>query len=293
MADAAWLDETARLPADPGASLDRVLRILWHRKWRFLLVCTPIFLAGQGYLLLVPERYTAHGTLLVGFQQPELLTPEQARDPIRGEPDIDGAIALMRAHPALRHVVEELDLVARPEFRAVTRQSTPLMISLRRLVASLLGLTNRMPGEVARADPVDAAAGQLRNALMIERVGRSALLDISYSSPNPGLAAGVVNALARFSSEDESFLSRMTPAERAGFQIVKTSVVAEAVPPPEPSLPNTSLILGVSVFCALTAGFAAVLLKEFRVQQTVFSIDEVTRRGPRALEMYLRSDAHP
>jgi capsular exopolysaccharide synthesis family protein len=283
MADAAWLDETARLPADPRASLDRVLRILWRRKWRFILVCTPIFLAGLSYLLVVPERYTAHGTLLVGFRQAELLTPEQARDLIRGEPDIDGAIALMRTHPALRHVVKELDLVAQPQFGGATRQSTPLMVRLRRLVTSLLGRTNRMSGEVARVDPVDAAADQLRDEVKIERVGRSALLDISYSSPNPALAAGVVNALARFSSEDESFLSRMTPAERAGFQIVKTSVVAEAVPPPEPSLPNTSLILCLSAFCALAAGFAAVLLKEFQARQTVFSIEEVHRRGLRAL----------
>ena len=279
MADAAWLDEAARLPADPRASFDRVLRILWYRKWRFILVCAPILLAGLGSLLIVPEQYTAHGTLMVGFRQPELLTAEQARDPIRGEPDIDGAIALMRAYPALRHVVEELNLVAMPEFRVAARQSTPLMIRLRRLGASLLGWTSRTSGEVAHADAVDTVASKLRNELKIERVGRSALLDISYSSPNPALAVDIVNAAARFSSQDESFLSRMTPAERAGFQIVKTSVVAEAVAPPEPSSPNTSLILGMSVLCALAAGFAAVLLKEFRVRQTVVSIEEATRRN--------------
>ena len=285
MADAAWLDEAARLPADPRASLGRALRILLYRKWRFILVCAAILLAGLGYLLIVPEEYTAHGTLMIGFRQPDLLTAEQARDPIRGEPDVDGAIALMRAYPTLRHVVEELDLVARPEFRDATRQSTPLMIRLRRLGASLLGWTSRTSGEVAHADPVDTVAGKLRNELKFERVARSALLDISYSSPNAALAVSVVNAVARFSSQDESFLSRMTPAERAGFQIVKTSVVAEAVAPPEPSTPNTSLILGVSVFCALAAGFTAVLLKEFRARQTVVSIEEATRRGLRVLAL--------
>ena len=123
MADAAWLDEAARLPADPRATFARVLRILWYRKWRFILVCAPIFLAGLGSLLIVPEQFTAHGTLIVGFQQPKLLTAEQARDPIRGEPDIDGAIALMRAYPALRHVVEELNLVALPEFHVAAARA--------------------------------------------------------------------------------------------------------------------------------------------------------------------------
>jgi Mrp family chromosome partitioning ATPase/capsular polysaccharide biosynthesis protein len=288
MADAVWLDEAARLPADPRASLDRVLRILWYRKWCFILVCAPILLAGLGSLLIIPEQYTAHGMLMVGFRQPELLTAEQARDPIRGDPDIDGATAFMRAYPALRHVVDELDLVALPEFR----QSTPFLIRLRRLVAPLLrwrpvvplvARTSLTSGEVAHADLVDAAASKLRNELKIERVGRSALLDISYSSPNPALAVDVVNAVARFSSQDESFLSQMTPAERAGFQIVKTSVVAEAVAASEPSSPNTNQILGITVFCALAAGFAAILLKELRAGQTVLSIEEVTRRNLRVL----------
>jgi capsular exopolysaccharide synthesis family protein len=290
MADAAWLDEAARLPAGTRATFDRVLRILWYRKWRFILVCAPILLAGLGSLLIVPEQFTAHGTLIVGFRQPELLTTEQARDPIRGEPDIDGAIALMRAYPALRHVVEELNLVALPEFH----QSPPFMIRLRRLaapllrwrlVAPLLGRMGLTSDEVADADPVDTVASKLRNELKIERVGRSALLDISYSSPNSALAVDVVNAVARFSSQDESFLSRMTPAERAGFQIVKTSVVAQAVAGPEPSSPNTNLILGISVFCALAAGFTAVLLKELRAAQTVLSIEEATRRNLRVLAL--------
>ena len=54
---------------------------------------------------------------------------------------------------------------------------------------------------------------------------------------------------------------------------------------PEPSSPNTNLILGISVFCALAAGFAAVLLKEFRAGQTVLSIEEATRRNLRVLAL--------
>ena len=290
MADAAWLDETARLPADPRATVARVFRILWYRKWRFILVCVPILLAGLSVLLILPEQFTARGTLIVGFRQPELLTAEQARDPIRGEPDIDGAIALMRAYPALRHVVEELNLAARPEFRQNTpfmswlRQSVAALLKWRR-VAPLLGRIGLTSGDVADADPVDTVASKLRNELKIERVGRSALLDISYSSPNPALAVDIVNAVARFSSQDEGFLSQMTPAERAGFQIVKTSVVAQAVAGPEPSSPNMNMILGISAFCALAAGFIAVLLKELRAGQTVLSIEEATRRNLRVLAL--------
>ena len=282
MTDAAWLDEGARLPPDPRPALGQVIRALRRRKWRFLLVCTPIFLAGLGYLLTVPERYTAHGTVMVGFRQPELLTPEERRDSIRSEPDIDGAMTLMRAQPALRFVVNELHLLDRPEFHATMRPSKTLINYLRRSIASLLGRTSPMPGDIAPYDPVDAAADELRKNLKIERVGRAALLDVSYTSLDPVLAAGVVNTLARFTSDDEGFLSRMTLAERADFQIVKTSVFVEAVPPEEPTLPSPILILGAGI-CALAAGFGAVVRKELQAQQTVLSIDEVTRRGLRYL----------
>src|SRR6478735_12365870 len=61
--DAAWLDAAARLPPDPRAGLSRGLRVLWRRKWRFLLVFTPIFLFAPAYLLLIPDRFVAQAML--------------------------------------------------------------------------------------------------------------------------------------------------------------------------------------------------------------------------------------
>jgi succinoglycan biosynthesis transport protein ExoP len=60
-------------------------------------------------------------------------------------------------------------------------------------------------------------------------------------------------------------------------------VLVEAVPPNEPTLPNPFLILGATGICALGAGFWVVRRKELRAQQTVLSIDEVSRRGLRSL----------
>lgn len=283
--NSAWLDEEARLPEDPRASLGRVIRILLYRKWRFLLVCAPILLGGLGYLLIVPDRYAAHGTVMVGFRQPDLLTADQARDPIRGEPDIDGAIALMRAHGTLRRVVEQLNLAALPEFRSAAGRDLPLLSRLHRLATTLLRQPSAAPGEIFRPNPVDAIVDRLRKELKIDRIGRSALVDVSYSSPDPALAVRVVNAVAGFSSEDESFLSRMTPADRAGFQIIKTSIVSEAVVGQEAYPPNMNLILAATVFGALAAGFAAVAFKEVRARRTVVSIEELTRRGLRVLAL--------
>ena len=269
-------DDGVPLPPDPRASVDRAFRMLWRRKWRFLFVSVPVLLVGFGYLLIAAERYTAHATLMVGFRQAELVTAEQSRERVHGEPDIDGAIELMRGQPALRHVAQSLELQSRPEFQGDT---TPLITRLRQFVATWLGRPNR----VVPMDTADTVASRLLKDIKIERVGRSTLLDVAYSSPDPGLAAAIVNALVTFSSEDEAFLARMTLAERSGFQIVKTSVVSPAVLPREPSSPNTILILAGTAFCALAAALSAVLMKEFRAQQTVLSTEEVNRRGLRAL----------
>ncbi|MGF9764225.1 hypothetical protein AAII07_54900 [Microvirga sp. 0TCS3.31] len=289
--DAAWLDEGARLPTVPRASLGQALRILWLWKWRLVLICVPIVLTGLGYLLITPERYTAHGTVIVGVRQPELSTDEQARSPVRAEPDIDGAIRLMRARTALQHVARELTLAAQPEFEKVIRQSTPLISRLRRAALSLVGRASQAPDGNVDRDPADLIAAQLEKDIRIDRIGRSALLDVAYSSSDPVLAAAVVNALAKFSAEDEGLLSRMTLVERAGFQIVKISVMSEAVPPNELSSPNAAVILGGSVFCALIAAFSVMLLKEFQVHQTVLGTEDLNRRGVRALGLIPESGA--
>ncbi|WP_234685885.1 tyrosine-protein kinase domain-containing protein [Bradyrhizobium monzae] len=281
--DAAWLQEDARPTRDPREQLDYLARFLWRWKRLVFFISAPIMLAGFFYLLIVPEKYSAHATLMVGFRQPELLTAEQVRSPVRGEPDIDGAIDLIRAEPALRHVASELDLAARPELAGAGRVS--LLVRFKRALASIFDRTNGASNQ--SADPTAWVAAHLRKDIKIDRVGRSTLLDLSYTSSDAAMAAKVVNSLAKFSSEDESFLSRMSLAERAGFQIVKVSVVTEAVPPQEPSSPNSPLILAVTTFCALMAGLGALLVKQFQEQRTVRGVEQVTRRGLRALGVIL------
>ena len=277
----AWNEDGLPLPPDPRASLDRALRMAWRRRWLFLLVFTPILLTGFGYLVVAPERYTAHALLMVGFRQPELLTAEQAREPVRGEPDMDGAIELIQSQQALTQVARTLELDRRPDFQSLTQRGrVPILTRVRQFVATRLGLSwvERQPHDLS-----DLVASRLRKDIRVDRVGHSSLLDVAYSSADPALAASVANALANFSAEDESFLARVTLAERSGFQIIKTSVVSSAVPPSDPSSPNTMLILAGTLACAFATALSAMLLKEYRALQTVLSTEEIMRRGHRSL----------
>jgi capsular exopolysaccharide synthesis family protein len=289
-----WNEDGLPLPLDPRASLDSIFRLLWRRRCGFVLVFLPILLVGLGYLLLAPVYYMAHATLIVGSRQPDLITV--AREQSHGEPDIDGAVELVRAEPALNHVAHTLQLDQRPEFQSLVQQNgNPALIKLRQLIPAGLGrLRQLIPARLGstdylpkvqppKGDSFDLIASRLGRDLKVERIGRSTLLDVAYSSTDPSLAASVVNAVASFSAKDENFLSQMTLAERSGFQIVKTSVLVRALPPDEPSSPNVVIILVGTLFCAFATALSAVLMKEYRAEQTVLSTEEVTRRGLRAL----------
>ena len=276
-------DDALPLLPDPRASVEQAVRVLWRRRWRLLLVFLPVLAIGLFSLLILPERFTAHATLIVGFRQPELATVDPGRDPSRGEPDIDGAIELMKSPEAMRQVAATLAEEGRTEFASVPPASSSSLGRLRRFAAGLLGHTAAPMPQPRFQAAADAGAARLRGGFRIERVGRSTLVSVSFTSSDPTLAAQAANALAAFSANDETFLSRMSLAERSGFQIMKTSVTSAAAVPEEPSSPNAALIAGASLLVALGAALTAVLFGEYRAQQTVLSTEEVSRRGMRAL----------
>jgi capsular exopolysaccharide synthesis family protein len=184
-------------------------------------------------------------------------------------------------------VAHTLHLDQRLEFESLLRQNGSALMKVRQLITAPFGADKLQP---PKGDPFDLIASHLRRDLKVERIGRSTLLDVAYSSSDPSLAASVVNAVASFSAEDEGFLSQMTLAERSGFQIVKTSVVTRALPPHEASSPNVVIIVVGTLFCAFATSLSAVLLKEYQAAQTVLSSEELTRRGLRALGLIPFSD---
>ena len=278
------IEDALPLPPDPRASIEHALRTLWRGRGRFLLAFLPMLAIGLCSLLIAPERFTAHATLIVGFRQPELATIDPGRAPIRGEPDIDGAIELMKSQAALRQVAATLAAEGRTEFAAAPASGRPsLLATLRQRLAMLLGRAAGPPRAERTVDATEATASRLRKDFRVERVGRSTLVDVSFTSDDPVLSAVAANALAAFSAYDEGFLSRMTLAERSGFQIMKTSVVSSASVPETPSSPNVVLIGAASLLVALGAALTAVLFGEYRAQQTVLGMEEISRRGMRAL----------
>ena len=257
------MDDGIPLPPDPQAILLSVLRAIWRWRRIFLIVFLAVAAGGGAVLALLPARYTAHATVMVGFRVPELLPGNQTWEPPRIDPDLDGAIELMKSPATLRLVAERLHLADRPEFARLAR-------------------TQRSKADAA-PEAADLIADRLGRQVKIDRIGRSTLVDVAYTAADPAFAAELATTLATVAAEDESHLAHMTMVERTGFQIMKTSLVAAAPLPLEPSAPNLMVILAGTLLCAAGAALTAVLLRENRARQTVLSTEEIARRGLRPL----------
>ncbi len=280
-----WTDGGLPLPPDPRAVLGRVLRLLWRQRGAVLLGFLPVAALGAVGLLVLPESYTAQATMIVGVRQPQLAAPEQLRDPARVEPDIDGAIELIKSPATLKAVDIRLGLAGPPGLQpSAAAEPAGGLSALRRRIGGWLG---REPQGEARAavaaDPADMAAARLRRGLKVERIGRSNLVSLGFNAPDPVMAAAVANELANFAATDDGFLGRMTLVDQARYQIVGMSVISAATPPTAPASPNGVVIIVATLVCAAGAALTAALLREYRQQQTVLSTEELSRRGLHAL----------
>ncbi len=277
-------DNDERLaPPDLRASLLRVLRMIWRWRMRSGLILLAFVMLGFLYSLLAPELYTSHATLIVGIRQPELMTADQARDVAKLEPDIDGALELMKSQPAMSFVADKLAAAGFEPFQSAPPADKPSMLARpRAVVDALLGRHPVKPP----SNPMQQRYAELRKNFKLDRIGRSTLVDVSYTSQNPELSAVAANALANFSAQDKGALSGISLTEQGGFSIMRTFVVSNAPVPDQPASPNVPVILGISFIVGLGAAVTMSLLAEFRMQQRVLSTEELARRGIRSLGLF-------
>jgi capsular exopolysaccharide synthesis family protein len=256
-------------PPDLYGSVDRACRVLWRWRLLFMTVVGAVLIVGMLVLMLLPVRYTAEALIMVGVREPNLLVSEQLG---RGGPprqvDVDSAIQLLTSVAALREVAKSIFVVS-PPADAVSALHPAMP-----------------PSERAKAEAAgspDAIAERLRQHLAAERVQGSTLIKISYSDPDPAMAAKVANAVAGTAVFDRRQLASLPLAERANFDLVTTWVATPAVVPSTASMPNTRLIgLLIAVF-ALGAGCTAVSLANYYARRTILTPDHMARAGVRNL----------
>ena len=169
-------------------SIWQYARIVWARRWLFLLLFLTISIAGISYALLQPKRYVAEVSMLVDFKP----------DPILGvmapglvQPGFMATQAeMLTSENVASRVVKKLNLDQAPAAVEQWREATEGKTPIDRYLASML----------VRGLAVEPSRG-------------SNFINITYTAQDPKMAAAVANAFAQ-SYLDMSVDLRVQPAKQ-------------------------------------------------------------------------------
>ncbi|EUB94932.1 exopolysaccharide transport protein family [Rhizobium sp. CF080] len=183
----------------PELDLDRLIAIA-RRQWRVAGLCVALFMVfGLGYVLTAVPRYTARTSVLIdrGNRQvvEQLSTIGGVLD---DEASVLSQVELLRSETIGLSAVDQLKLQDDPEFMASRRNPVLAAVSDIRAIFNV----RRWLGGVSpsRLDQIEAnrrqALAMLIGNMKVSRVGRSYVLEISFTATSPRLAAAVAGAIA-------------------------------------------------------------------------------------------------
>ena len=129
-----------------------------------------------------------------------------ARSDVATSIDLDTHAELIRSDDTTATVIRTLTLTEVPVF-------TPERSRLRMLVVFLRDTFGLNLVEAEEVDPLLAIIQKVRAGLRVARNGNTRVLDLTYSSPSPGLSVAIANAfaqahIANISSRDATAVSR-------------------------------------------------------------------------------------
>ena len=152
--------------------------------------------AGLGYVMLATSEYTATNTMVIDSRRTH---PTRAQ-PINLDAQSENAfvesqVEVLRGQGTLRAVVDRLALDRDPRFWDPNAPQNPLQAA-RAAISALLRGPADMEGLAAGDEARGTAARIVGRHLDIRRVGLTAVVEVSYTSPSRRLSADVANALA-------------------------------------------------------------------------------------------------
>jgi capsular polysaccharide biosynthesis protein/Mrp family chromosome partitioning ATPase len=292
----------------PVALLRSICTLALQHKAK-LILCTAVGIGlAASYAHSLPRIYTATATLLL---EPRRLTSSSGQDANAPQNlDLnraDSELQIIRSERLLSAVFDNLDLQNSPELGPQPPRMIDLLVSNVRRIwsepATRSGAMTSETGKTARSDGaavtsnIEAPVTDARQAafqtfakrLDVRRVGQSYVMEISYSSSDPALAARVANAaVSGYILQAVSFKAEMAQAGTevlqwrldalasqvdAATDAVKLGklpaiptpdgdarIIGAALPPLGPSGPRSSLITVLGGVLGLLAGFSIVAL---------------------------------
>ena len=178
---------------------------------QIVVFCIFVVLAlglGGAFLIVVKPRYTADAFILIDNRRIRAIESSYSDDAGAGMADaasmlVDSQVEVIKSEKIARSVIARLSLLDDPQFKTYDPSNGGLIKSIRQfLLAHSRGRASDNPSEPDQ-NPVNieearlhAAAEALRTNMGANRVARTMVLKISYTSPDREKAAQIANAYA-------------------------------------------------------------------------------------------------
>jgi len=207
------------LPERPGdvhlLDLDHFWAI-FLRQWRVLATCIGIFvLLGVFYVIVSPPGYLSLGQVLIDENLKQVVTDnsQQSGDSAAlEESDVLNQLEVLKSSRLAYAVVQAEHLDTNADF--VNPPASPLSgikDSIKGVLKTVLPFLNKkddnaaaaaIPGQPALS-PTDIAALELMRNVIVQRVGRSSVIQIGYQAATPDLANRIATAYANAAIRDQ------------------------------------------------------------------------------------------
>ena len=192
---------TAGMPAmEQLIDIKQIWLTLLKYKWRILFFSLMVTAIASLVALSKPSIYTATATLLIESKQAKAVSVEEVYGlDTRINEYFLTQFEILKSDSISLAVIRKLDLVNNPEFNpALVKEEKLLDVSLDiySLLPFLNGLKKPAP-ELSEADALfrleQSVLAQFKRQLAISPVRKTQLVNISFSSTNPTLAAEIAN----------------------------------------------------------------------------------------------------
>lgn len=175
---------------------DKIFAIA-RRQWRLVVLCVVVaLLLGAAYVVTAVRLYTSQSSLLIDRSDSEIANQLSAFGALTDdEGTVLSQVELLRSEAIAGAVVDKLNLTEDPVFSALGQS----LFSVQSIKSLLLPQFLFADKSVGAEDKEAARLGAIRTvirSLGVERVGRTYVLNVYYTSQDPYLSQKIAGAVA-------------------------------------------------------------------------------------------------
>ena len=184
-------------PAADFIDIDRLLAAA-RRQWRVVVLSAVVaVLIGLAYVLTTVPLYTSSTSVIIDQGNSRIVDQLSAVGGlIEDEASVLSQVELLKSEKIAYAVVDKLRLTEDPAFMSSDGSVIGTLIGFVKSVLSFDWLDDDAIAEVDQEAMRRAAVSKLQRNMDVQRVGRTYVLQLSYTSPLPGQAAQIASAYA-------------------------------------------------------------------------------------------------